>query len=311
MAHMIEEDDFMFSVRETPWHGLGIVIQEAINSEDALRVAKLDWKVEQKPIFLEDSNRIPGYLANIRSDTGKVLGVVTPKYQIIQNTEAFAFTDALLGEGVKYETAGSLNNGKRIWMLAKMDTVEVLGDKIEPYMVFSHGHDGKNSVKVAMTPIRVVCNNTLSMAIGGARRCWSTNHMGDIQSKLIEAQRTLQLSKEYMIAFNAEANRLVDIKLTDRDVIQFINSLFPVDDEMTQREKNNLYEIQDTILKVYKTTPDIKPYVGTGWGWVNAISDFVGHSSPKRSTKTFNENRFAKIVDGHPIIDKAVALLAA
>lgn len=95
----------MFYTREKPWHGLGTGIAEAPNSADALRLAGLDWEVMQKPIYTDVGEEIPGYKANIRDTDRRVLGVVTDRYKIIQNREAFAFTDALMGNGVRYETA--------------------------------------------------------------------------------------------------------------------------------------------------------------------------------------------------------------
>lgn len=109
---MAADLETMFYTREKPWHGLGVCVQEAPVSEEALRLAGLDWEVQQKPVYTE-SGIIPGYKANVRSTDQKVLGVVTDRYKVVQNTEAFAFTDALLGNGVRYETAGSLQGGRK------------------------------------------------------------------------------------------------------------------------------------------------------------------------------------------------------
>ena len=96
----------MFSVREKPWHGLGTIVMEAPTSADALRLAGLDWKVVQEPVYTGNQEPIKGYKANVRSSDRKVLGVVSDRYKVVQNTDAFSFTDELLGKGVRYETAG-------------------------------------------------------------------------------------------------------------------------------------------------------------------------------------------------------------
>lgn len=106
----------MFYVRETPWHGLGTKVQEAPTSKDALILAGLDWHVVQEPVYTGQNELVQGYKANVRDSDRKVLGVVTDRYKIVQNEEAFSFTDALLGEGVRYETAGSLQGGKSVWL---------------------------------------------------------------------------------------------------------------------------------------------------------------------------------------------------
>ena len=151
----------MFSVRETPWHGLGIIVNDAPTSEDALRLAGLDWNVVQDDVFTDSGERITVYKANIRDIDRKIFGVVSDRYKVVQNTDAFSFTDELLGQGVRYETAGSLQDGRRVWLLARMPKEYIGGsDEICPYLVFSNSHDGTGAVKVAITPVRVVCNNS-------------------------------------------------------------------------------------------------------------------------------------------------------
>ncbi len=161
----------MFYVREVPWHGLGVRVESALCSADALKMSGLDWNVVQHSIMTDTGDVIPGYKANIRDKDNRVLGVVTDRYKVVQNAEAFAFTDALLGEGVRYETAGSLQEGRKIWLLAKLPDKYVIADEqIEPYLVFSSSHDGSGAIKVAMTPVRVVCQNTLNLALSTAKR---------------------------------------------------------------------------------------------------------------------------------------------
>lgn len=168
----------MFYVRETPWHGLGVKVEEAVCSGEALWLSGLDWNVVQKDIYAENQ-KISGYKANVRDSDDRVLGIVSDRYRIVQNDEAFAFTDSLLGEGVKYETAGSLSEGRQVWLLAKLPEKYIInGDEIEPYLVFSNTHDGSEAVRVAITPIRVVCQNTLNLALNTSKRCWGIQTYG-------------------------------------------------------------------------------------------------------------------------------------
>ena len=193
----------LFSVRVTPWHGMGTIVEDAPTSEDAIILAGLNWEVMQKRLVTEDAIPVPDNYANVRSTDGKVLGVVGKRYQIVQNKDAFKFTDSLLGEGVTYETAGSLNDGKTIWLLAKMpDKYTILGDEVTPYIVFTNTHDGSGAVKVAMTPVRVVCQNTLNASLEQAKRTWSTRHVGSIDAKLRDAEDTLKFASQYMEAVN-------------------------------------------------------------------------------------------------------------
>lgn len=110
----------MFSVRVKPWHGIGTIVEECPNSMEAIQLAGLDWKVEQRNVYTDNGIPIPGYRVNIRDSDQGILGVVSDRYQVVQNEDAFAFTDELVGEGVRYETAGSLQNGKRTFILARL-----------------------------------------------------------------------------------------------------------------------------------------------------------------------------------------------
>ena len=170
----------------------------------------------------------------MRDTDNRVLGVVTDRYKVVQNEDAFAFTDKLLGEGVTYETAGSLQDGRRTWLLAKLPQRYIIsGDEITPYLVFMNTHDGTGAIKAAMTPVRVVCQNTLNLALSTARRSWSTNHIGDIAGKLEDARYTLLYADQYMSELGKEIDRMNHIKLSERQVLEYIDALFPLYDEPT------------------------------------------------------------------------------
>jgi len=302
----------MFYVREVPWHGLGICVEEALGSEEALQKAGLDWNVIQRPIYTAERQLIPNYKANVRDSDCEILGVVSDRYRIVQNHEAFAFTDALLGEGVKYETAGSLQGGRRVWMLAKLPEKYIIGgETVEPFLVFSNSHDGSAAIKVCMTPIRVVCQNTLNLALDGARRSWSAKHTGNIQNRLHEAHETLGLAHKYMEGLGREFNKLSLIKLSDSKVMEFINELLPCVDEATAIQRKNVEQLRDDMKIRYFEAPDLKVLPKNGYRLINAVSDFATHAKPLRETANFKENLFMKTLEGHPIIDKAYAMIKA
>lgn len=315
MSHNIET---MFSAgRVKPWHyaetsEVTKLIQEAPTSKDALELAGLDWIVEQTPVYMENGILIPNYKANVRSTDKSCLGIVTDRYKIVQNAEAFEFTDALIGETedgvVKYETAGSLCGGKKVWLLAKMPTTKVLDDEVDPYMFFSNSHDGTGAIKVGMTPIRIVCNNTLNMALNSAKRSWSTKHVGDMQSKLEEAKLCLQMGHQYMQGLADEADRLANAKLYREQLDEILEALYPVNDNDTDRKKRTIQAEKDSFFVAY-FMPDIEKFRDTAWGAINAMSDVITHQAPKRNTASFNENRWGKIMDGHVIFDKFVELV--
>ena len=298
----------MFSVREKPWHGLGQIIQEAVCSEEAIKLAGLDWTVRQEPVVYMDQDS--GYQMNIRSSDNKVLGVVGGRYKPVQNKEAFEFTDALLGHGVRYETAGSLATGKRVWMLAKMPDITLFDDVVEPYMCLTNSHDGFGSMKVCMTPVRVVCQNTLNMALDSAKRMWNVRHTGNIEGKLAEAQHTLGLATSYMKAFAEEAEDLRKIKVAPKQFSLLSETLFPVTGEMTKRKEESQILLQEQLKHAWDMD-DLGNIRGTGWGFMNAVSDMTTHRPPARKTDNYQENSFMYVIDMPTILDQALKLVKA
>ncbi len=313
MAHELES---MFYVsneengRFVPWHGLGTPVQDAPTSEDAIKLAGLDWIVEPKPIFNENNIQIPGFVANTRASDGSVLGIVGDRYKIVQNHEAFKFTDALVGEDVKYETAGSLRNGKSIFLLARLPRTSILGDDIDPYLCFNSTHDGTGAIKVCMTPVRVVCNNTLNLALDTAKRTWSCKHTGRLEDKMHEATETLGLANKYMRKLAEEADVLAHTKVTDERIREIVNEMFPINSEDTERQQATTRKAQQEFYVAYYM-PDIEKYRNTAYGVVNAMADMVAHASPNRKTSTYQERNFERIVYGHPMLDTIYQMVMA
>lgn len=297
----------MMYVREKPWHGLGTMVEEAPASADALRLAGLDWTVRQEPVFDGEGRVIRGYRANVRDSDGSVLGIVGERYKVVQNADAFSFTDDLIGGGVRYETAGSLREGRQIWLLAKMPERMVAGDEVEPYLCFTNSHDGSGGIKVCMTPIRVVCNNTLNLALGSARRIWTLRHTENVHDRLDEARSCLFRANEYMTGLAEYAERAAKLRLLDEDIRAILNELFPVTEKSTERERANAERCKTEFMVCYYA-PDIEKFRGTAWGVINAASDLVTHSMPHRNTRNYAANNWGRIMDGHAIMDKTVAL---
>ena len=302
----------MFYVRETPWHGLGVRVNEAAGSREALGLAGLDWNVVQEPIYTEEEELIDGYKANVRDSDRRVLGVVTDRYKIIQNREAFAFTDALLGEGVRYETAGSLLGGRKVWLLAHMPHEYIIsGERISPYLLFSNTHDGSGAVRIALTPVRVVCNNTLNLALSTAKRSWSMMHVGDIRGKIREARDTLFRAEDYMDRLGKEFEVLRMNRLTDKKVMEYIEILLPVEEGATPQQVRNMKRLREDMKIRYFDAPDLQDIGKNAYRFINAVSDFATHAQPLRKTANYKENLFARTVEGNPLIDKAYQLVSA
>lgn len=178
-------------------------------------------------------------------------------------------------------------------------------------MVFSNSHDGSGSIKVAMTPIRVVCQNTLNIALNNAKRIWSTIHTGNMKSKLDEAMKTILMAESYMDNLGSEIDRLNKIKVSDQKVLEYINLLLPLQDNATKQQEKNVLQLRADMQARYFDAPDLAFVGKNGYRFINAVSDFATHAKPLRETASFKENMFMKTVEGNPLIDKAYEIILA
>lgn len=218
----------------------------------------------------------------------------------------------LLGQGVRYETAGSLQDGKKVWLLAHMPHEYIIsGERISPYLLFSNTHDGSGAIKVALTPIRVVCNNTLNLALSTAKRSWSMVHTGDIRSKMQEARDTLFMAERYMDELGKEFEALRLKKLSDQKVMEYIEILLPVEDGSTPQQIKNIERLREDMKIRYFDAPDLQDTGKNAYRFINAVSDFATHAKPLRRTVNYKENLFARTAEGNPLIDRAYQMLCA
>jgi phage/plasmid-like protein (TIGR03299 family) len=305
-------NDFMFSGQgEVPWHGIGAVLDGVLTSDEAIRAAKLTWTVEQTPVFTANNwaEAIPGYVANVRSDTNEVLGIVSERYCVAQNRDVFAFADDLIGSGrVKctYETAGSLFNGRRVFMLVNMPKGRIVGDEYQPYLCLSNAHDGSACLQVFLTGIRVVCNNTLQAALNTAKRKISIRHLSMMEQRKDEALRTMGAASKYFHDLEAFASELAGKKV---NIGKVLDRLFPVLRDMSKRQLNANREVKELIRNLFKRKDDLQNFQGTAWGAYNAIADYRSNAQPKRKTPTYADSKMATFLDGDAVMKEAQEII--
>jgi len=311
--HGIFENDYMFSGRsEVPWHGIGAVLDGVLTSDEAIKEAKLTWTVEQTPVYTATnwSVPIPGYFANVRSDTKEVLGLVSERYQIAQNRDVFKFADELIGNGkVKctYETAGSLFNGRRVFMLVNMPKGRIVEDEYQPYLCLSNAHDGSACLQIFLTGIRVVCNNTLSAALNTAKRKISIRHLSLMEQRKNEALLTMGAASKYFHELEAFASRLAGKKVNIGKVLEH---LFPVSRDMSRRQLNSNRDVKESIKYLFKRKDDLQNYrKNNAWGVYSAIADYRSNAEPKRKTSTYEDTKMARFIDGDPVMHHAQEII--
>lgn len=310
MSAGLEQYDWMVSAKERPWHGIGTVVEEAPTSKDAIKIARMDWKVEQVPVMANGAE-IPGYFCNIRSDVNLPLGIVKNRYKIVQNTEAFDFVDGIIenthGIECRYETAGSLFNGKKIFLLVKLPNKNILGDDVENYLFFTNSHDGSSSLTAGISNVRVVCNNTLQMAIKEADRIWHCRHTVSIESKKQQARESLGMAVKYMDKMEEFANELAMKKVNEE---KFFRKLFETP-KITWLGEKNKEQLIERLHIIYNEKDDLQNFKGTGWGMYNAVADFCSNTTPFRQTSTIKENKLNDFFNGYKLLEVTQELLVA
>ena len=313
MSHgMMETDHAAYAI--TPaWHGLGTVVKGAMTSEEAIREARLDWNVIQVPVMYDrnrkrpepqhpDLSRYPahqeieGMVANIRSDTGNSLGVVSTRYKPIQNVRAFEFLDSLVMDGVlKYESCGSLWNGQAIWLLARMPEVDrIVGDDIsERYILFANWHNGKKTATTIPTHTRVVCWNTLLIALNAADwRILNISHKGDVSQKLDQARMILGLSEIGFKQYADFGRELTKIELESSDLRDYVEAVFPIEDRTTPRIERKIQAARQGVYEAFEhPTNKLAGVSGTAWAAFNAVTFFMDHQFQIRRSSTEDETK--------------------
>lgn len=314
MAHMIEEHDTMFSVKERPWHGLGTIILTAPDVEEAKIISGLNWKASIQPLKVpmitptiiggveypsERMLPVEGHNAIVRNDKNIVLGIVGNRYEIYQNDDMWSFIDAFQKQsGIKLETAGSLKNGRTTWVLAKNGANETIkNDPIDEFFLFRNSFDGTTPISCMFTNIRVVCNNTLTAALKGARNIFNVRHTGSTKEQIYEVQKALGFRQEYQANFKLALEKLSKYKMgaiaTDKFLSEVIfpkprdisgqtnvlNPTFNVSDKAIDIPKMAVTIRANKIESVLKLVEsgrgsDIPGVKGTAYGLWNALTEY-------------------------------------
>lgn len=287
MAHNLDMDKDgnarMFYLEEdgVPWHGLGTEVQEAPTAEEAIRLAGLDWKVHKEKIFTDHGKRVPARFATVRSDTGQVLGDVGSRYHVIQNEDAFGFADVLIGQGqAVYQTAGSLGDGEQVWMLA--DIGEALDmpaeDRVGRFLCLTNSHDGSRALEVLLTNVRVVCQNTLNVAISGSQKSMKIRHTENYRAKVQQAREVLGVADAYYEKFSEAAHELAGLEMLDKDAKEFLENLFPPPEEESPRAETLRDRYREEVFGLFSGDGaglDRDGIRGTGWAMFNAVAEWA------------------------------------
>jgi phage/plasmid-like protein (TIGR03299 family) len=293
--------------RSDAWHRLGQSVGHTMTAREALHAAHLaGWNVRKMPLqvpqeaIVTDSGvttaaplPVPDQYATVRTNpiTGElnVLGVVGSKYEPVQNEESCALLDALVDEGgAHYETAGALRGGREIFVTMKLpesmtfDGRDESKDRTDFYLAALNSHDGSSKFRFLVTPVRIVCANTQTAAIGRAQASFGIRHTGGARVAINEARAALKLSWRYVEAFEAEAAALYAQPMDTVEMHDFAARLVDVDGADSTNGRRSRRDRASAIVKLWTSSPTIAPIAGTRWAAYNAVTEYVDHYNAVR-----------------------------
>lgn len=282
MAHEIEN---MFSVRQTPWHGLGHIVQDAPTVHEAIRLAGLNWTVSRRPVMVVNPDgtqtEAVGYKSIVRDSDESIFGILSEDYTPLQNSEAFEFFNPFVEKGLAtFETAGSLRGGRNVWILAKLNKAPIevgKGDAVNKYLLLSNGHDGGMAVRIGFTPIRVVCANTLAISHNSKdSRLIRVMHSKSVGQRVEQLQEVINAADARFEATAEQYKELSKHNVNKKDLEKYVEIVFGLQDERKELAKDRMMA---DITRLFETGrgQDLKAAKGTYWGLYNAVTEYLSY----------------------------------
>jgi len=319
-----EVENMVYNIeRGVPWHGLGVPVIGLMTAEDCIVKAGLDWTVEQRDIVTVDGIPITDKVAQIRSTDNAYLGTVGKgSYATVQNREAFGFANAIVAEDpdrALYDTAGSLKGGRTVFLsmdLTAVAPITVAGDEYKTFLLIANGHDGFTALHAAITPVRVVCQNTLNAALSGVGSRVAIRHTGSVIDKLATARNALGLSIDYAKRFEEVAAAALAIKFTDDKALALLRRAFRFDADLLDKPEGAVLanHASTQAFDLYQNSDDLAPFRGTGWGVLNAAAEFIDHRpyGTKKDKDLALDQRMQSIVwgSGQETVGNVLALIS-
>lgn len=290
-------------MRTATWERIGTDVTQCNNMEQVLKASGLDYTVEKEPVFLDINGGIsvPNRFATVNSN-GKIYDVVSDKFEVIQNRDAFDFVN-YMGADLTFEKAGETAGGM-VYIIGKLPEVDILGDAFTPHVIFRNGFSGKYKITAAICPLRIVCQNQFNVAFKETSNTVTIRHVGNANAKLEEAREVLKKSADFMDVLRRRAEILAGAKFSPRVLENVLDRLFPINglEEMNAFKRNRLITAREAFTTAYNHD-DNQNFKGTAWGIVNAYTDFITHQAPSGQVHTRDEGKFVKVTFGTPSVN--------
>lgn len=311
------------------WHHEGTVLdtkgKEGITVPVALKESGLDWTVKKVPVYAyglndtdDEGNPVAGATPIVvddrfgvqRNTDGKVFGVVGKTWEPVQNQDGFKLIEDFLGVGNAWiEAAGALDGGKKVWILAHMaEDLTIAGEAVSQYVLFTNGHDGRSSVAAAMTNVRVVCQNTLSLALQNTKRIVRVRHTSRATERISAAKHLLGVRDLYAEELAKQGEWLADTDMSDGEFMEFVTKLMPIPEEQEGKPAATMIgQRREEVASVYFDAENLKPIRGTKWGALNAVVEYADYRRPFKDEHSQMKAQWGD----SKIKDQALAILTA
>lgn len=277
-------------VREATWTRVGTDVSQQTSVEEILKQAHLDYTVIKEPVYLHDGILVPSRIATVKKETREPIGLVSDRYEVYQNADAFKFLEEI--PDIEFVRAGETYNGM-VYIIGKLPSLTILNDTLTPYVIFQTSHNGWFSLRATICPLRIVCQNQFAMSFKNMENTISIRHSSRIDSCIAEAQQLLKDTALYMQGFTNTAEELALLHITDTDRNKIIDAFFESTKAITDRQKEALDEKKTRLNLCYKDA-DNANFTGTAWGLVNAFTDYETHRERKQTERSA-ETTFSQV----------------
>ena len=299
-------------IRTATWSKVGKSVEQCKDMEQVLKASGLDYTVEKRRVLFDntlgmagDIIAMPNRFVTVRKDDNRYYDVVSDKFEIIQNRDAFDFVN-YMGEDLTFEKAGETEAGM-VYIIGKLPEVDILGDAFTPYVLFRNGFDGKTKITAAISPLRIVCQNQFNFTFKNTQNAVTIRHVQNAEAKLMEARETLKMCADYMEQLTIMANTFASMKLGKSQIERVTDLLFPMAgiEDMNPFKRKTLEDKRAAFVKAHEAE-DNQNFRGTAWGLINAYTDFITHQEPAGKRCDRFEGKFVNTtfkVSMNPIVN--------
>lgn len=306
------DTEINLDTRTATWENIGESVKDAKNIREALHIAGLDYEVEKTPALRMNAKgmiqQIPQQFVTVDTTSDRTLGIVSDRYEICQNVDAFDFMDSI--NEIEYVKAGETYNGM-VYVIGKLPSINILGDEFRPFVIAQNGHNGKYNVKATICPLRIVCQNQFALAFKESENTVSIRHSSNsLMSGLEDAKNVMMTSANFMSTLAHRAEMLAGQHISDANIQRVVDAMFPINGDMTERIVENAVRARVKFRNAYENN-DNGNFRNTVWGMLNAYTDYLTHDSQMRKSEHRADTMFTKVTFDNKKINSFLEIVSS